>query len=83
MHTPMKLKVDEIKPGISYSERVAYILNSEGVREEVFVSERSVVDGKLLSVHIMDDGDTSLVELPRETSSGAWRVWVHKDRVEF
>ena len=61
-------------------ERLA-ILNTQNGREEVVVSERSLDGDKLKAKYISENSGYVLIELPRETSSGAWRVNVLKAHV--
>ena len=63
------------------SERVARIQTLDGV-EEVVVSHRQVQRGRLLAFTIHETGKKVLVELPRESTSGRWRVWVARKLVE-
>jgi hypothetical protein len=49
--------------------------------EEVVVHRDQVNEKGIEAGHIGDKGEMSLVELPRETVSGLWRVWVAKKLV--
>jgi len=70
-----------IEYGLIDSERVARIQTVDGV-EEVIVSRRQVQGGRLLAFKIHDTGKKVLIELPRESTSGRWRVWVARKMVE-
>lgn len=59
------------------NEKVVKVQQATGVWEEVVTSSASVFDGRLLeTAHIMTKDGQSLVELPRESASGKWRLWV-------
>lgn len=74
----MRVKIEEIGTGQHPSEKVVKIETTEG-------PEQLVVDQRSIEQHSLDVGfpvgqhnGHFLVELPRETSRGAWRVWVDK-----
>ena len=70
-----------VEQAIMPKERLAIIKTTNG-RAEVIVSERSL-DGDLLKAKVVTEEPNSfLIELPRETSSGAWRVWVPREEVQ-
>lgn len=77
----MLLRIDDAVDGDAPSERIARIPTIEGP-EEVAV-HRSQIQGNQIEVGYIGqkpNGEVVLVELPRETLRGKWRVWVsHKD----
>lgn len=77
----MRLKVEKISEGLHPSEAVVLVKTSTG-SERVVVSNRSI-EGDSIPVGwpLGTHNQTSLVELPRETESGAWRVWVPSDQL--
>lgn len=78
----MRLRIQEVGSGLHPSEVVVAIETSEGPARLV-VDKRSVRGGYLNVGHPIDrQGDEVLVELPRETTTGAWRVWVSEDKVQ-
>jgi hypothetical protein len=78
----MRLKVEEVGKSLLPSEAVVAVRTKDGL-ERLVVSRRSIVNGAVsIGWPIRQDGDTYLVELPRETQSGAWRVWVGRDQLE-
>ena len=78
----MHLMVEEVGKGLHPSEVVVAINTSEGP-ERLVVDKRSIKGGFLTVGYPIDDrGDEFLVELPRETTTGSWRVWVGKDNVQ-
>ena len=70
-----------VKSGFVPSERTVYIRRADGALEEVTVSKRSLSAGKLEASEIGRKPDQVLVELPRESASGHWRIWVRKSQV--
>jgi hypothetical protein len=48
----------------------------DGKSEEVAVSAQNIQNDKLLAFVIGRDEGNVLVELPRESASGRWRIWV-------
>ena len=77
----MKLKITRIADGLHPSEAIVEIRSGEG-------AERLVVDGDSIHNDMLEVGAPVgkrnghfLVELPRETFRGAWRVWVSKDEL--
>jgi hypothetical protein len=74
----MRVKVKEEGGGIHPNELVVSILTRDGP-ERLVVHRRSIHDGALeIGYPISEDGPHYLVELPRETMWGLWRVWVSK-----
>ena len=72
----MRLKCSILSYGPGPSEAIIEIKTTEG-RVEVVVDEGLVHDGGLAIRGILERRkDKSLIELPRETSTGRWRVWV-------
>lgn len=73
----MQLKVVETRNALHPSEVVVVVKTAQG--SESLVVDRSSVHENLLEIGFplgIDDNKT-LVELPRETYSGAWRIWVN------
>lgn len=76
----MRIRTAEQIAGPVPSERVVTIWTASGP-EQVIV-HASQVDPKGLEVGLIArQEDEVLVELPRETLSGRWRVWVPKSAV--
>jgi hypothetical protein len=74
----MRLKVKEEGGGIHPNEVVVSILTKDGL-ERLVVHRRSLEGGGLeIGYPILAENDQYLVELPRETMRGLWRVWVAK-----
>jgi hypothetical protein len=77
----VRVKVAEVSEGLHPSEVVVAVTTNEGT-ENLVVDRRSLKDGGVeVGYPIRQQGDLYLVELPRETMSGSWRVWVHSDQI--
>jgi hypothetical protein len=73
----MRLKVTEVGNGLHPSEKVISIDSRDG-DQIVVVDPNSVRNGELeVGWPVGKQDDMYLVELPRPSSSGAWRIWVH------
>lgn len=68
-----------VNEGLVPSEKVARFRRSDGGLEEVAVSGELIVDGSVDVVEIGRRGDEVLIELPVESATGNWRVWVTND----
>jgi len=78
----MRLKVEQLGAGLHPSEVVVAITLADGRKERLVVSRRSISDGSIsIGWPITEEGDRVLVELPRETQTGAWRVWVNRNQL--
>jgi hypothetical protein len=72
----MRLKVEKISEGLHPSEAIVSVKTSTG-SERVVVSTRSIVGGSIpVGWPLGKSEQLTLVELPRETEAGAWRIWV-------
>lgn len=69
-----------ITDGPIESERIAVIATASGHSAEVVLPASQVGKNDILAVEIRREADNILVELPRETSNGSWRVWVRQDQ---
>lgn len=77
-----RVAVRELGEGLHPSEVIVSIATSQG-DQQVAVDRRSVVDHKLKAYVVGQIDDQVLVELPRETVSGAWRVWVSSSSMSY
>jgi hypothetical protein len=75
----MRVKVRKIEDGLHPNEVVVEVRTLDGA--EQLVVDRRTVEANSLSVGspLREDGGRHLVELPRETTNGLWRVWVESD----
>ena len=79
----MKLKIEDIQAGLHPSEKVAIIETKDGM-EAIAIHPRSILTGNYLEVGWPVGGENGfyLVELPRQTDTGAYRVWINKEKLE-
>lgn len=76
-----KVKFETISEGRIGSERVVRLLTFDGIEEEVIVApEQSDGDCVLLPV-VAEEPDRMLFELPQESASGRWRLWISREKV--
>jgi hypothetical protein len=75
-----RIKAKVIK-GANQSERIAYIKTAEGVCAEVLLSAAQTGSDHIVAAEIARDNNNVLIELPQETSSGYWRVWVKENQL--
>jgi hypothetical protein len=71
----------KIVRGAIGSERIAYITTAEGICAEVVLSAAQTGTNHILASEVARDKSHVLIELPQETSSGDWRVWVNKNQI--
>jgi hypothetical protein len=72
----MRLRCSILGHGPGPSEAIVEIRTTEG-RVEIVVDEALVHDGELVIRGVLERRkNKSLVELPRESATGRWRVWV-------
>jgi hypothetical protein len=77
----MRVKVDKIGKGIHPSEVIVSVKTNDG-EERLVVHQRSLQEDSLdIGYPIDENDDQYLIELPRETMTGLWRVWVQKSKV--
>jgi hypothetical protein len=79
-----RVKVQTVGVGQHPSEAVVSVTTAEGKQEQLIVDERSLEGRGSLRVGypLRSDGDRYLIELPRETMRGSWRIWVNKEKLE-
>jgi hypothetical protein len=73
----MRVKITGREAGSIPSEEIVTISTARGP-EEVVVHTSQVTDDGVEAGFIGERDDQVLVELPRETLSGRWRIWVPK-----
>ncbi len=73
----MFVKFTVIADGPGPSEAIIGVRTAGGQIEEVVLSKRYTENGLLnVGSPLLTRDETYLVELPRESTSGRWRVWV-------
>jgi hypothetical protein len=77
----VQLKVKESRAALHPSEVVVVVSTSDGM--ESLVVDKGSLSGEYLEIGqpLGQEDGRLLVELPRETYSGAWRVWVQQNDV--
>lgn len=78
----MRLKVHEVGVGLHPSEVVVEIRTATG-SERLAVDRRSVRNGSIFVGWrpLAEKRGQWLIELPRETMSGTWRVWIKHNEI--
>ncbi len=76
-----KVKCNDVVDGFMPAEKIARIQTADGRIENVAVSVQSISGDKLLASEIGREEGKVLVELPRESASGRWRIWVKESSI--
>jgi len=76
-----RVKVRTEGVGQHPSEALVSVTTADGKKEELIVDRRSLEgrDSLRVGYPLKQDNDQFLIELPRETMRGSWRIWVKKD----
>ena len=78
----MRICFTVVAQGLGPSEVVAGITTVEGKQEEVVISRRQANDGAIeVGSPIAQEPNRYLVELPRESVAGRWRIWIPRSEV--
>lgn len=78
-----RVKVRTVGDGQHPSEAVVSVNTADGKQEELIVDRRSLEGGALrIGYPVMSKEGQFLIELPRETMRGSWRVWVRENELE-
>ena len=79
----MLIKCTPVADGPGPSEATVSILTIDGVREEVVLSKR-VLHGNAMNVgaSLHHEAGRYLIELPRESATGRWRIWIPESEVQ-
>jgi hypothetical protein len=77
------VKVREVGGGLHPSETVVEIKTTGG-SERLTVDRKSIQGGTIFVGWrpIAEKGRQWLIELPRETMSGTWRVWINRNEID-
>jgi len=79
----VKVKVKEVGSALHPSEIVVAVKTVSGT-ENLVIDRRSLKNDSIAIGHPIREEDNSyLIELPRESQSGSWRVWVKADQLDF
>ena len=79
----MRIKVERSSDGLHPAETFAVINTATGPEELIVDADTSRMGFIDVGNPIRQHGTYYLIELPSETSSGAWRVWVDEKDVTF
>lgn len=80
----LRVKVRPIRDGLHPNEVVVAFDTAEGTQETLVVDRRSLRSDTIRVGYPVGSDQTNrrlLIELPRETMRGQWRVWVSSDSV--
>ena len=73
----MHVRCTTVGSGPGPDEKIIAIQTANGHREEVPVTEAMIIKGAIdVGYPIVRELEKVLVELPRESFSGNWRIWV-------
>ncbi len=77
-----RVKVEVLGEGQHPSERMIAVTSATGEIENVIVDRRSIEDDTIdVGYPVGSEDGAYLIELPRETTTGQWRIWVKKSDV--
>jgi len=71
----------DVMDGLMPMEKIAFVQDANGEVEEVSVPASNVSGNELMASEIARDNGKVLVELPRESASGRWRIWVKESAI--
>jgi hypothetical protein len=77
-----RIRVQRVGQGLHPSEVVVAVTTADGAQEEVLVDNQPLQGDALeIGYPIATEDNRMLVELPRETACGSWRLWVPASEV--
>jgi len=72
----------DVSEGLMPNEKIARIETADGKSEVVAVSSQNILPGNRLEAFEVGRREGKvLVELPRESASGRWRIWVKETAI--
>jgi hypothetical protein len=71
----------DVSDGLMPDEKIARIETADGKPEEVAVSAQNIQNNQLVAFEIGRSEGKVLIELPRESASGRWRIWVKESAI--
>ncbi len=73
----MRLQVTRISEGPGPGEVVVSVSTTTGRQEQIVVHVTGIVDDTIdVGYPLASNEEQRLIELPRESESGKWRLWV-------
>lgn len=74
-----QVRIETVREGQHPSEIVVAVHTADGNTEKLVVDKRSIRNNTIeVGYPVGEDGDKLLIELPRESVRGLWRVWVNR-----
>jgi hypothetical protein len=77
----VKVSTNSVSDGLIPAEKIALIEGVDGSIEELAVSSQDIAGNSLYASEIGRGDGKVLVEFPRESASGKWRIWVKEQAV--
>lgn len=72
-----RVKVRILGPGFHPNEILVAVTTADGLEEQLVVDKRSIMEESISIGYPVERSEREfLVELPRESVRGMWRVWV-------
>lgn len=81
----MRIKIRDVRKELKGGhphEVVAIIDTLTGPEELLMFAPGGAISSIEVGHPVATNGDNYLVELPTETSKGAWRVWINRDTID-
>jgi hypothetical protein len=75
----VRVKVSRVTDGPGPSDTIVAITRKEGGQEELIIDKRLIRDDSIEVAKLGSTQSSVLVELPNESASGTWRMWVPSD----
>lgn len=77
-----QVRIERVGEGQHPSEVMVAVRTADGGTEKLIVDQRSIRNGALdVGYPVGEDNGRLLIELPRESVRGFWRVWVNPDSI--
>lgn len=77
----MRVRIKRIMEGPGPSEAVVAIKTASNREEEVVVQNNQIADNSIQVWSVGEKDNSVLVELPQESASGNWRLWIDRQEV--
>ena len=78
----MLVRYSELAEGPGPAEMLVGVLTMEGMQEEVVLSRRQAENGRMdVGSPLIEEAERCLIELPRESVSGRWRLWIPRSEI--
>lgn len=77
-----RVRVTPIMDGPGPDETIVSISKKGGGEEELILPKTMIKNNYIEVGMVGETGDRVLIELPQESTSGSWRVWVDRGTLE-